>query len=235
MIHNTTVLTLLALGASLAYADAPRPNGNGGAYNGPDLSGQSIPISLDRAITLADLNRSYEVCWTSAMKDIWSQVNKQTFPSEKQPFTQVHVAINSKLATKTWAQGTNEYPAVGANGLSLDESGAGGLYVSMIRDNLPPSGYTAVGLRLPNSKVFPVLQFKFKNYRPADAIAYPSNYLDRFGRVILERVELTKVTLKVPDHFSITQPLENKSNGAPTTVTINIPKLTECLRTEISR
>lgn len=227
MMYFTSPLVLVA---SFSFADGPRLNGNGGGYNGPDLSGQSIPILLDRSLTHADVIRAYDVCWAETFKDIWTQVHKRNFPEAMKPFEGVFVRWDQSLSTMYLSSPEPRKPFAGRVQISATGYGVIAVHSSVEPEVNPRSIY----FRLPDSKLFPRYIFEFRSFQPGEYTEQTASHFDRFGRIVSKKIELTRVTLKVPDHYSTVQALENGANGAITSVTVNIPKLTECLRTEIS-
>ncbi len=211
--------------------------GNGGGYNGPDLQPVSIPVSLERGISLTAVGDAIKVCAVtgdeksglqSLAQKIAAQMGGKVKVDSDKAYYYVyrdkgrinfsHTSVGVMLPGDEWVKqqmGVAAHPSNESRPWSVFDV------------NLQWGQY--VGLRTPSGAEFPYIAY--------EQVLNEGTY-DDFGTLQQETVILggLKVVAAVPEGQSLAQmPLINVSTQAASKFTVNAEEYIQCLQSELQK
>ena len=235
---NSMILTTLSIsvlsGISAAYAS------NGGAFNGPNLAGQSIPVEVDHAITKVEVAAALKVCSTELAKSIFEQIYKVPYAQSGDVMPDFSLqAYPSSVDEKVyqgdyWGQLSPQI--VSGKGYSV--SGGTLRWAPPGQDYSKKQFYSYYILATtpgsPNDQQtqfilvggFPELKFDSE---------FPDSAYDEYGNVIESQVILKNLHLVLPAHYGAAEPFSNQDTMKQISLIANEVAYTDCLLAEIQK
>ncbi len=244
------VLGLLLI-SSAAIAD------NGGAYNGPQMTGKSIPIHADRALARGDIRKSMEACYAQVAADLYQQIfHRQAAAAKSTDYvddwrkssTYHHEFLGrtelvySKV-NDSWAQGLKATAQRGNTFLTLEvkvvgvarwSDQAGSATVTMTYNKGDGSSDLELNLGTTLST--------YGSYRRYSSFPLPvfkfddsanDSAFDELGNIVQDRIILKNVRLGVSSHSGSAVPLYNSNTDHKTSLVLNEQKLVQCLLSKL--
>ena len=210
--------------------------GNGGGYNGPDLNPVSIPVSLERGISLTAVGDAIRVCTVTGDKESGLQSIAQKFAAQ--------LGATVKVDSNAYAVSSIVKDRVNFNESSIglltpgndfpDRQMAVGNLLSNGEDQWSVFGVTLMWgsdsyLQTPSGTVFPYVIFDQK---------ISEGTYDDFGNLQKETVLLggLKIVAAVPEGQSLASlPLINTRSNVASKFTINGEEYIQCLQAELQK
>jgi hypothetical protein len=232
----------LAIAASATNARA----GEGSGYNGPVTAGASIPVALDRAVTLDTLTRTYGVCLARMAKDIVQQFTKLT-PEE---FGREYVQLDTS-AKPEWAFQRDEYHYARFEQYiqstchpKKDPSGSQRINFAFTQT----SGFTIEKNHKYGATHYPMLSTQdqtgtttttqFREFRlpftTFNSVLNEATY-DELGNLDESTLILDRIELHTPSDYQDQIPLINRSSGRPSALKVNLKAYVDCFYNEIQK
>lgn len=228
MTEKNSMKTLILIAASLLPMLANA--GDGGGVNGPNFSGQSIPVQLDGSIDATQVDEAMRVCYVTGdpsrgVHSMLSQVADVFYKDRIEAGKNPSVFLNQTNAIK---DGTHYfgltaqayYPEVDSTSVSI-EATRNGVYSSF---NLRTA--SGKNIYLNAEGVFPTVVASVE----ASCEAY-----DVWGSCENPRKIAKDIQIKLGRFHGIAAALRNPETGRETTFKVNTVSLVDCLSSELQR
>jgi hypothetical protein len=226
---------LMILGAAALTSVSVFAGENGSGYNGPDLHPVSIPVRLDRGISLASVREALKVCVASGNETIGLQSLLQNLAAQmgaafenQSAFLKVNLYVENKVSF---------YPAGGRiqlPGVALPQQLTAGS--SFSQTNQPSSltisiygSANTLDLGTSGDVIFPYISY--------DEILSEGTY-DDFGNLNEESKILGGIQVKagITSGQSLARvPVINQRTHVATKFTLNAEELMQCLQSELQK
>lgn len=186
---------------------------NGGGYNGPDLAGISVPVTVDRALSKADLIRALTQCNLEAAIDIGQQLF-HTLPTRQ----------------KVWESATRVdggsyfflYELYFGDQRARFDFSSDQIVMTFFRE--PTSAGETV--RLESGETSPEVLIPFPVFIYDAEI--PDSAYDELGRPVVSRVILKDLKLLYPSNYGANLKLINGETKHATSFLFNEEKIVDC-------
>jgi len=204
--------------------------GNGEGYNGPDLSGDSIPVALDRSITLAQVTRAYETCMNRRVEHLAEQVcrTQENEVSVEVSFYAPNNLLIPRLSASAKPLGSLEkcfrfYTSSGTDYLSFTSYSSSDNKSYQLSYECERGEYPSVNYNLP--------------YFIFDSTVIEVGGIDDFGDVNKSAITYKGLKLNIPKQECIRPDVKlyNLQTYQETSFIFNIEAYKECLLHEISQ
>jgi hypothetical protein len=241
---NVAATVIFASWATFAFA------GEGSGYNGPITAGDSIPVQLDRAVSLNGLTRTYQVCASRMAADIASQYAKLT-PAEFElsyseydfngglpkwdfhPDGQFFDVFFSRNTTYSFM---NKDPKADTKSIIISFAQSSGFHLGR-EDHYNSSeiSYPSLGVKSHDGTQ---ARTYFKNFKLPFAMF--NNTLnqakyDELGNLDNSTLILDGLTLKIPAEYQDQVILINSQSSLPTSLKANLKAYVDCFQNEIQK
>lgn len=218
-------LSLLATTSALAYEEK-----EGGGHNGPDLNGPSIPVQVDRLLTKEDMGKVISKCALQTLNEVSQQVFRAS---------DIRIETNGILPRLPMVPPNGEQMVVAegsfsyavqikskAEKISVGANISNWAYSNTTKSSVPEfaisyGGDNAVTLE---SKNFPFVRFDAE---------YNDSVFDDLGRMDPKKIKVSKVRIYLPKELRIDEPLTNSMTKKPTSVTMNLRRYVDCIKSTI--
>lgn len=219
---KNTMLSLSAL-AGVALISQVAFAGNGGAYNGPDLSGSSIPVSVDREVTIDDVTRATYKCAKQLAQDLGQQFGQSVDVRSFRDFVDF----------KNYLLGSHFISVKENNSSWWHDSTKLELTADLIRHGDSPGFDLNTKLTVDDGKRQATLNQLIPHF-DWNLVEEDSVY-DELGNVISARYILKDLRLALPKDMGTAVPMINSKSKHPSRITINMDKIATCLLSHIQQ
>ncbi len=231
-LKEKTLLSVMSSAVVLACVPAVwAASGNGGGYNGPSLSSQSIPIALDRGITVENAGEAIRICLLdgdsqAGLKSVTDRLIQVLDRTPSQP------PFKRARWRKPQLSSTRDIEVLGSAFWSVTQNNKVDGWISA-----GTSGYFAISGSRFGLADDEYLTFKVNEGFPQ--IRYDSIQIDRayddFGRPAEVAHILKGVSIVLPSDYGTKVPLFNVWTGKRTSLTVNEVEYVQCLQSQIQR
>ena len=211
MSKRIAALGMATLAALILFRDVA--GANGGAYNGPNMAGTSVPYLTERAITKGDLASTLEACSLEAALDISTQMIRKPLASQYVKGGSSY--IESGEYKLDIVMSFNNVTDVGYENLSII---FGSEHITLY-DNNNPKNLKYQTLTLTTSEKLPVFVYDSE---------IPDTAYDELGRPNLAQAVLKNLTLVFPKNYGDSVTLINIDTNHATSLRLNEKKLVAC-------
>lgn len=239
---------LVALGAApSAWA---RSGGDGGAFNGPNLSGQSIPVEMERGITRKQARDAMKACvagdGSSGSVSLMDRIYQQAFGKPRERHQAILNAVEFydtystppagrvTFRSSVWFGSRGNIRSVLSASVNTDGR-AGDLSVMVCLNESPnetgcPDEVNRFDV-IAGVAVALIAEIPYLSY---DSVNKESSF-DDWGREVSERHILQGVRIQLPKEYGSAVPTINRTTGKKSKLTLNLVEYAECLNAELQR
>jgi hypothetical protein len=211
-------LVLLTLASLPAFAD---PSGNGGGYNGPNLAGTSVPVSVDRAVTTKQVRAAYLACALELSDKLGQQILKgQKFRNSISSNGADGLYGDSDISEYTYWNTSDNMRTHGFLVLHGRDTAAQGAFQFILEGN-----YT----------VRAALEIKEGLPRFLYTTEIPDGGYDELGNPIQDSMSAKDLKMSYPTNYGPAVPLVNTDTLRVTSVTVNMVKFANCLIAQVQQ